>query len=220
MRGQRGSFALVISAPSGAGKTSIARSLVERHGDVVFSVSATTRRPRPREESGRDYHFVTPAEFDELVAEGMLAEWAVVHGERYGTLRREVVRALERGLVVVLDIDVQGARQIRESFPDAAHVFVLPPSGRELSRRLEGRGSEREAERRRRLLTARGELAAADEFDYVLVNDELETAVAMLEAIVAGERQRVKRVFGVEGGLQSVLQRLDRELVEILERSE
>lgn len=208
-------FPMVIAAPSGAGKTSIARALVERHGDVVFSVSATTRPPRGYERDGVDYYFVDDAGFDRLIADGELIEWAVVHGRRYGTLRRAVSRALERGQTVVLDIDVQGARQIREAFPEAVLVFIVPPSAEELGRRLVFRGSEAAAERQRRLENARRELTAAGEFDYVVVNDDLETAVSALESILAGERCRTARIED----LAETLDRLDRELGDLQQRS-
>jgi guanylate kinase len=204
-------FPVVIAAPSGAGKTSIARALVQRHDDVVFSISATTRAPRRYERDGVDYFFVDDAGFDRLVADGELVEWAVVHGQRYGTLRRGVSLALERGQTVVLDIDVQGARQIREAFPEAVLVFIVPPSAEELGRRLVFRGSEAAAERRRRLENARRELAAAREFDYIVVNDDFETAVAALESILASERRRTARIED----LGETLERLDRELVDL-----
>src|SRR5512138_1480301 len=129
--GSRG-FALVIAAPSGAGKTSLARALVEKHGNIEFSVSATTRRRRNGEQSSRDYHFVDDAEFDRMVKAGELLEWAVVHSRKYGTPRSEVETRIATGRVVVLDIDVQGARQVRAALPEAVLVFVLPPSAEEL----------------------------------------------------------------------------------------
>lgn len=219
MTGATRSFPLVISAPSGAGKTSLAQALVERRDDTVFSVSATTRPPRPRERTGRDYHFASEAEFDGLIEAGELAEWAVVHGCRYGTLRRDLVRALRGGQVVVLDIDVQGARQIRDTFAEAVLVFVLPPTALELWRRLSGRGSEAEAERVRRLRNARAELREAAVFDYAVVNDDFEAAVAALDAIVTAERRRVKYWLDARDGLGEMVARLDHELAEILERS-
>jgi len=208
-------FPLVIAAPSGAGKTSLARALVERHEDLVFSVSATTRPPRPLEQSGKDYWFVTDAEFDRMVAAGELLEWAVVHGRRYGTPRSEVEGALARGRTPVLDIDVQGARQVRRTYPAAVLVFILPPSGEELNRRLARRGSESAEDRLRRLASARQELSAAPEFDYVIVNDDFDRALAALEAVVAGEEHRVPRL----DNLAAELERLEKELGEILERS-
>lgn len=210
-------FPLVIAAPSGAGKTSLAHALVQRHpGEMTFSISATTRARRERERPGKDYYFVDDAEFDEMIESGELIEWAEVHGRRYGTPRRGVREAMAAGKVVVLDIDVQGARQIRRAFDDAVLVFILPPSAAELNRRLTGRGSEGEAEVERRLRGARGELEAAAEFDYVVVNDDFDRALGALEAILRAERHRTKRIE--ELGLE--LRRLDAELGEILDRRE
>ncbi len=190
----RPAFPVVLAAPSGAGKTTLARMLVEAHDDVAFSISATTRAPRPREQDGRDYHFVDDATFDRMIEHHDLAEWAVVHGRRYGTPRREVTAAIERGRTVVLDIDVQGARQVRKMFPDALLIFVLPPSADELSRRLTGRASEDPVELRRRLTNALRELEAAPEFDYVVVNDDLDRAYAAVEAILRAEWSKVARI--------------------------
>src|SRR5688572_9035044 len=163
MIGSRG-FAIVIAAPSGAGKTSLAHALVERHPDEIeFSVSCTTRPKRNNEEASRHYHFVNESEFDEMAANGELLEYATVHNRKYGTPRREVEDRIADGRVVVLDIDVQGARQVREAMPDAVHVFVLPPSAEELRRRLTGRDTEGPEERQLRLVTARQELRAARE---------------------------------------------------------
>lgn len=208
-------FPVVIAAPSGAGKTSLARALVARHPDLVFSVSATTRPARRVEQGGKDYWFVSDAEFDRMLEAGELLEWAVVHGRRYGTPRSEVEGALARGQTPILDIDVQGARQIRRSYPAAVLVFVLPPSGEELNRRLTQRGSESKEDRIRRLENARRELGAAPEFDYVVVNDDFDRALAALEAVIAGEAHRVPRVENLAGELE----RLATELEGILERS-
>ncbi len=209
-------FPVVIAAPSGAGKTSLAHALVERDPDVCFSVSATTRQPRVHETNGVDYEFVDDAEFDRMIAAGELVEWAEVHGHRYGTPARGIARALQGGQTVVLDIDIQGARSIRRAFPDAVLIFIVPPSGAELVRRLTGRGTEAEAERRRRLHNARAELHAAGEFDYVVVNDDFERAVAGLQAILAAERKRYVRLVDPEGQLD----RIDREVADIVDRSE
>ena len=212
---ERRSFVLVVAAPSGAGKTSLARALVERNADIVFSVSATTRAKREYEKSGQDYLFVNNVEFDRMIAAGELVEWATVHDRRYGTPKQTVKESLRAGNVVVLDIDVQGARQIRERFEDAVLVFILPPSAGELERRLTGRGTERRDSMEVRLRNARGELATAPGFDYVVVNDDFERAVATLESIVAAERHRVSHLKN----LDTDLQRLDREIAAILERS-
>lgn len=196
MTGSR-AFPIVITAPSGAGKTSLAQELVRRRADVVFSISATTRAARQGERDGVDYHFVDEASFSRLAESGELVEWAEVHGCRYGTLRRDVEAALAAGTAVVLDIDLQGARQVRRHLPEAVLVFVLPPSAAELIRRLEARATESAGQRAVRLAAAARELAAIDEFDYVVVNDDFETAVATLEAVVTAERCRRTRNPGV-----------------------
>jgi guanylate kinase len=190
----RPAIPVVLAAPSGTGKTTLARLLVERNDQVTFSISATTRRARPGEKDGRDYHFVDDATFDRMIERNELAEWAVVHGRRYGTPRSEITAAIQQGRTVVLDIDVQGARQVRRVFADAVLVFVLPPSASELNRRLSGRASEDPAERRRRLTNARKELEAAPEFDYVVVNDDLEHAFDQVEAVLRAEWASVPRI--------------------------
>jgi guanylate kinase len=179
-------FPLVLSAPSGAGKTTIARRLRERRGDVVFSISATTREPRPGEMDGVDYHFVSEDAFRRMIEAGELIEWAEVHGSFYGTPLANVRQARERGEYLALDIDVQGARQIRAAVPDAVHVFILPPSGQALVERLVGRGSEDEARVQKRLRNALAEIATAAEFDHVVVNDDLDAAVEDVNAVLEG----------------------------------
>lgn len=202
-------FPLVIAAPSGAGKTTLSRELVRGHERCIFSISATTRARRASERDGQDYHFVSEAEFSRLAEAGELLEWAVVHGERYGTLQNEVRRALADDHVVVLDIDVQGARQVRERLPEAVLVFVLPPSGPELIRRLQGRASESAEQVRLRMGTAATELAAASEFDYVIVNDDFGEAMTTLEAIVHAESRRVLRYRELDGLTAAMAAELD-----------
>lgn len=209
-------FPLVIAAPSGAGKTSLARALVETRADMVFSLSATTRAPRPGERDGVDYRFVTDAEFEQLAQNGALLEWAQVHGRRYGTLRSGVEAALADGRTVVLDIDVQGARRVRETLPDAVLVFVLPPSVAEMRRRLRTRASESAAELVLRMRTARAELDAVAEFDYVIVNDDFDEALRTIEAIVAAERERVAR----KPELDALLDELRSEIDDIIEEND
>jgi guanylate kinase len=208
MRGETSPFAIVIAAPSGAGKTTLARALVARRDDVTFALSATTRAPRTGEREDVDYRFVSAAGFEELRRSGELIEWAQVHGNWYGTLRASVTRALDSGTTVVLDIDVQGARRIRDLFPDSVLVFLLPPSAKVWGERISGRGSEDEAERTVRMGTALREIRAVSEFDYVLVNDDLEESLKTLEAIVTAERHRSARWSGLEariGDLERVL---------------
>jgi guanylate kinase len=154
---------------------------MERAKGCWLSVSATTRPPRPGEIDGVHYHFVTDKQFDDLVRSGQMLEWAVVHGKhRYGTPRRPVMDALKRGLIPVLELDLAGARQIRASMPSAVQIFLAPPSWEELEHRLRGRGTETEEQIQRRLETARTELAAESEFDYVVVNDEVARATAQI----------------------------------------
>lgn len=186
-------FPVIFAAPSGAGKTSIARALGRRRGDVEFSISATTRPPRSYERDGVDYHFIDEPAFERMIEAGELLEWARVHGNLYGTPRRNLRDAQERGKYLILDIDVAGSRQIRSAVPEAVSVFVLPPSGTELVQRLLGRGSEDREVRDRRLRAARDEIRAAAEFDYVIVNDDVDAAVDVVEGILLAERHRVLR---------------------------
>ena len=167
----------ILSSPSGAGKTTLSRMLLAKDPEIKLSVSATTRPPRPGEIDGVHYHFVSDEEFDRMVADDDLLEWAVVHkAARYGTPRGPVEEALGAGRPSMLEIDLQGARQVRRTMPDALFVFLKPPSWDELVRRLVGRGTETEEERERRLVTAREELAAEPEFDVTIVNHEVRAA--------------------------------------------
>jgi guanylate kinase len=183
---------LVLSAPSGAGKTTLAHRFRAAHADAVFSISATTRAPRGAERDGVDYHFVPPHEFARLVAEGAFAEWAEVHGQRYGTLRATVEGALRAGRIALFDIDVQGGARIEAAWPDeTATVFILPPTWPELERRLRGRSTDSDDVIRRRLEAARAEVARGlATYDYVVLNDDLGEAAGALEAIAAHERAR------------------------------
>lgn len=203
---------LVLAAPSGTGKTSIARALVEGPGRFVFSVSATTRPPRGTETDGVDYHFVTEGAFRRMASEGDLVEWAEVHGHLYGTPRVAIEEPTARGDHVVLDIDVQGARQVRERVPDAVLVFVCPPSAEALVTRLTRRGTEDRNEVVRRLRNAREELESARDFDYVVVNATLEDAVRTMRAIVASESHRPARARD----LAADVRRLQRDIDEVI----
>ncbi|MFI7274798.1 guanylate kinase [Streptomyces sp. NPDC049879] len=174
----------VLSGPSGVGKSTVVAHLRKAHPELWLSVSATTRRPRPGERHGVQYYFVDDGEFDKLVANGELLEWAEFAGNRYGTPRRAVLERLERGEPVLLEIDLQGARQVRASMPDARLVFLAPPSWDELVRRLTGRGTEPPEVIERRLAVARTELAAETEFDVTLVNTSVEAVAAELLALI------------------------------------
>ncbi len=174
----------VITGPSGVGKGTLIRSLRARMPELQLSVSATTRRPRPGETHGVDYHFMSPEQFERHVADGDFVEHADYAGARYGTLRSELETRMASGTPVLLEIEVQGARQVRETMPEALQVFIAPPSLDALRARLVGRGTDDNEQIEQRLRTAREELAAQDEFGEVVVNDRLEDAVDKLEAIV------------------------------------
>ncbi|WP_232827541.1 guanylate kinase [Jiangella endophytica] len=176
---------IVLSGPTAVGKTTVVKKLRAAHPELWISVSTTTRPPRPREVDGEHYHFVDDATFDKMIEQGEFLEWAVVHKRaKYGTPRTPVERALAGGNSVLLEIDLQGARQVRETIPDALFVFLAPPSWDELVRRLIGRGTETEAERERRLTTAREELASEAEFDVTLVNTDVETVCEELVTLM------------------------------------
>jgi guanylate kinase len=180
----------IVAAPSGAGKSTLVNALLEREPGISLSISHTTRPPRSGEEYGRHYYFVERAEFEREVAEGIFLEHAEVHGNFYGTSRKIVEDLLKKGRDVLLEIDWQGAAQIRTSKPDCVSVFILPPSRAELERRLRGRGSDSAEVIERRLRNSRGEIAHAHEFDYIIVNDRFEDALDGLQAIVQAVRQR------------------------------
>jgi guanylate kinase len=177
----------VITGPSGVGKGTLIRALLERVPELELSVSATTRAPRAGEREGVDYHFLTDPEFDRRVLAGEFVEHASYSGRRYGTLREELERRRERGVPVVLEIELQGARQVRESMPEAVQVFIAPPSDDALRERLVRRGTDAPEEVEARLATAREELRAQSEFPHVIVNDRLEDAVRALERLVRRE---------------------------------
>ena len=174
----------VITGPSGVGKGTLIRGLLERVPELGLSVSATTRSPRPGETQGVDYHFLSPDEFDRRVAAGDFVEHATYSGRRYGTLRSELEGRLQRGEPVVLEIEVQGARQVRQTMPEALQVFIAPPNREALRARLVGRGTDDADQVSQRMQTAEEELQAQPEFARVVVNDRLEDATAELEAIV------------------------------------
>ena len=179
---------VVLSGPSAVGKSSVVRCLRERLPNLHFSVSATTRAPRPGEVDGVDYHFVSPARFQQLIDEGALLEWAEIHGglQRSGTLAEPVRAATAAGLPVLIEVDLAGARAIKQALPEAITVFLAPPSWEDLESRLAGRGTETPEAVRRRLATARVELAAQDDFDQVVVNRQLESACAELVSLLVG----------------------------------
>jgi guanylate kinase len=183
----------VIAAPSGAGKTSLVRALMEMEPGLGFSISCTTRRPRQNEVHGRDYFFVSHEEFTRMVEAGAFLEHAQVFDNRYGTPRAQVEQALAAGRSLILEIDWQGAQQVRAAMPECVSVFILPPSRAELERRLRGRGTDAEAVVQRRLRDAAGDMGHWAEFDHVVVNDHFGRAVEELAAIVRGAGAATRR---------------------------
>ncbi len=186
-------FPLVLSAPSGGGKTTIANALVAAREDVGYSVSATTRPARPKEKDGVDYHFVSRAEFDRRVAAGEFLEWAEYGGERYGTLKADIEKVLAAGRHAVLDIEIQGARTVQQHYPEAVLVFIVPPSADELMRRLGGPSGTRGSSLVARLRQAVVELREAPLYDYVVFNADRTEAVAEVAAILDAESKRPRR---------------------------
>jgi guanylate kinase len=202
-------FLLVLSSPSGGGKTTIAKNLLQARDDLAYSVSATTRPRREGERDGVDYHFLARDEFLRRVEAGEFLEWATYAGNLYGTLRSEIDRILGRGRTAVLDVEIEGARQIRASFPNSLHLFVLPPSADVLIGRLAGRNTEPAEVIRERIARAADELAAVAEYDYAIVNEDLVLAVAQVAAILDAEARRVVR----QESLPGFIERLRREVI-------
>ncbi|MGH7816171.1 MAG: guanylate kinase [Candidatus Binatia bacterium] len=191
---QRLGIVFILSAPSGAGKTTLYNGLREVHPEIKLSVSCTTRARRRGEISGRDYRFITARQFEELKRRGEFAEWARVHDYFYGTPKRPLDRAIGAGRDILLDVDVQGARKIKLAYPNAVSIFLLPPSLGELKRRLATRGTDDLEIIRRRLANARGEIGEIIHYDYYVVNRDVSAAVEVLSAIVEAERAKTARV--------------------------
>jgi guanylate kinase len=205
-------FPIILSAPSGGGKTTIARRLLQQRDDVGYSVSCTTRLPRQGEVDGRDYYFLSHGEFMARADRGEFAEWADVHGRLYGTLRREVERVLQGGRHVIMDIDVQGAAQFTAAFPATVPIFILPPSAEVLVTRLTERKSEDKASLVRRLHSARMELEAVGRYHYVVVNDDLGHAVASVSAIIDAEAVRHDRVKELDQQVDRLIAELQKQI--------
>jgi guanylate kinase len=185
----------IVSSPSGGGKTTLISRLLTRHaGDLHFSVSHTTRARRSGEEDGREYHFMTAKDFRGMIGRDEFLEWAEVHGNLYGTARKEVLPRLVAGQDVILDIDVQGVRQVKGKYPESIAIFILPPSPAELSRRLRARGLDDEGQIEKRLANAAREIDEVSQYDYAIINDDLERALGSLEAIVSAARSRPARL--------------------------
>jgi guanylate kinase len=192
-RGVRGRI-IVLSAPSGGGKSTLAQAAMARTPGIARSITYTTRPQRPGEEDGRDYHFLTQPEFERRRHDGEFLEWATVHGYLYGTSRADVARLRAQGLDVLLVIDYQGAASLRDQRVDALYIFILPPSLAALEQRLRQRNSDHDAALRSRLAIAPIEMAQYQRYDYVVVNDDLESATQQLQAIIVGDRCRVERL--------------------------
>lgn len=182
----------IVSAPSGAGKTSLVRALLDAMGDIQFSISHTTRPMRPGERDGVDYHFVDAETFEAMIQGGEFLEHAQVFDHHYGTARASVARSLAEGADVILDIDWQGARQVRTAMPEAVSIFILPPSRQALEQRLRGRGQDEEEVIARRMRDAARESSHYDEYDYLVVNDDFTAALGELRAIVQARRLRLR----------------------------
>ena len=211
-------FPVILSAPSGGGKSRIAERLLATRADVGYSVSCTTRAPRaarpmqPAEVDGVHYHFISREDFAARARRSEFAEWAEVHGNLYGTLRSEVERVLRSGRHVIMDIDVQGAMQFRRAFPASVLVFILPPSADVLLERLRSRDTESQAAVAARLVSALAELRAVSEYQYIVVNDALEQAVAQVSCIIDAETLRRDRAPELEGEVRALAERLELEV--------
>ncbi len=203
-------FPIILSSPSGGGKTTIAHQLLAVRRDVGYSVSATTRPPREGEVDGSDYHFRSLKDFKRGQAAGEFAESAEVHGHLYGTLRAEVDRVLASGKHVIMDIDVQGSRQFADAFPDSVLIFILPPSAEALIARLEARGTEDPKSLIRRFRSAKDELKAIDLYQYVVVNDEVDSAVAAISRIIDSEGLKRSRDAALDARVRGLMTGIQR----------
>jgi len=201
-------FPIILSAPSGGGKTTIAKELLRTRKDLGYSVSCTTRQPRPGEIQGKDYYFISRSDFLTKRERGEFAESAEVHGNLYGTLRSEVLKVLESGRHVLMDIDVQGAAQFTKVFPQSVTIFILPPSAEVLLERLRMRMTEDTHQLGNRLQSALQELQSVDEYEYVVVNDELNQAIARIESIIDAEVSSRERVVALRTQVALLIEQL------------
>ncbi len=209
---KRKGIPIVISAPSGTGKSTVCRKLLKQMDNAVFSISYTTRAPRSGEVDGREYYFISEEQFREMIGRGEFIEWAEVHGNLYGTGKKATLELLESGKDVLFDIDIQGARSIRKVFPqECLSIFLVPPTWETLVKRLTSRGTETKEVIERRLQTARRELPAAREFDYIVVNDILDQTVEVLKQIIKIQKYRTVQ-------MNPTLERLEKEMNEFFEK--
>jgi guanylate kinase len=207
-------FPIILSSPSGGGKTTIALRLLAARPDVGYSVSCTTRPPRPGEVDGKDYHFISVDKFKRGQATKKFAESAEVHGHLYGTLRAEVKRVLSSGRHVIMDIDVQGAKQFAGAFPESVLIFILPPSSKVLVERLKARGTEDTKSLIRRFKSAKAELKAIDLYPYVIVNDEIDSAVTAVSSIIDAEGLRRSRNKALDARVSELMKGIQRAIVQ------
>jgi guanylate kinase len=208
-------FPVVLSAPSGGGKTTVTHRLMQRRNDLGYSVSCTTRAPRAGEVNDVDYHFLSDAEFLARRDRGELAEWAVVHGKRYGTLKSAMKQVVDSGKHVMMDIDVQGAAQVVTAYPSSVLIFLLPPSVEVLVERLKARNTENASALLERLKSAHAELQEVDRYHYVVVNDDLERTVHRVSAVIDAEEVKRSRVHLLDQQLSGLVGRLEREISEL-----
>jgi len=186
---------VIISSPSGTGKTTICQRLSKKHSDFIFSISATTRPPRKNEKNGTDYYFLTDRQFDRLMRKNDFVEWANVFGFRYGTLKRDVIKALKNDKVLLCDVDIQGGMSIKKKFENAVSIFIIPPSLTELKRRLFKRRTESAEQKELRLKTALNELKFWKYYDYIVLNDDLKSAASGVDMIITAERMKTDRLL-------------------------
>lgn len=194
----RDGFLLVLSGPSGVGKGTVCEALLEKRDDIRYSISATTRKKRPMEVNGENYYFLSLDEFQNKIKENEFIEYAKVHGNYYGTPKSYVVDKIEDGDIVILEIDVQGALQVKENYPGAVYIFLLPPDLKELRNRIEKRATEDKETIDLRMNNAQEELSFIDKYDYAVINDEIQTTVRKIESIIEAEKLKVTNIQGVE----------------------
>ncbi len=194
----RDGFLLVLSGPSGVGKGTVCEALLNKREDIKYSISSTTRKKRPQEKDGENYHFLSIDDFSQKIEEGDFLEYAKVHGNYYGTPKSYVLEKIAEGDIVILEIDVQGALQVKENYPEAVYMFLLPPDLKELRDRIEKRATEDEETINLRMNNAKDELSFIDKYDYAVINDKVDTTVEKIECIIEAEKLKVTNIQGVK----------------------